>query len=253
MTRRLRYLFLVCFALALLGRVSYAQQAAAPATSPTTAVTVPDVAAPGSPAALAAAPVDPATHMIAKAIGAMNNNDEPGAEVDLTEAIRLNPKNPAAYVLRASLYCQKALWPQAEADFTAAQTLDPKNIVVKFNLVEVKFMQKQYDLARPGYVALEKDPDMGDIAVYKVFLCDLGAGHLDVAKKELDAFNDVGSKPSYYYSNAAWSLAHKNQADAQQWLASAKNIYSDRKNVFYLQGLIYMGYVSRATPTAAQK
>jgi Tfp pilus assembly protein PilF len=245
MTRRLRYPFLICFALALFGTVSYAQQTiAAPAKSPT---------APGTPTAPAAAPVDPATHMIAKAIGAMNNNDEPGAEADLTEAIRLNPKNPAAYVLRASLYCQKALWPQAEADFTTALTLDPKNIVVKFNLVEVKFMQKQYDLARPGYAALEKDPDMGDIAAYKVFLCDLGAGHLEVAQKELDAFNDVGSKPSYYYSNAAWSLAHKNQADAEGWLASAKRIYTDRKNVFYLQGLIYMGYLSRPDPAAAKK
>jgi hypothetical protein len=44
----------------------------------------------------------------------------------------------------------------------------------------------------PAFVALEKDPDMGDFASYKVFLCDLFGGHEDAASKELDAFNEAG-------------------------------------------------------------
>jgi len=120
--------------------------------------------------------------------------------------------------------------------------------VLKFNLVEVHFMQKQYDQARPGFVALERDPDMGDFALYKVFLCDLFGGHMDVAKKELDVFNDTMGNPSYYFANAAWSLAHNHVEDARSWLLSASRIYPPRKNMYYSQSLRDLGYLPLPQP-----
>jgi Tfp pilus assembly protein PilF len=188
-------------------------------------------------------PADASRQMILAAMERMNANDPDGALNKLSEAIRLNPRNSGAYVLRASLYCQKKQWPQAEQDFTSAQQLAPDNVALKFNIIEVKFMQKQYDAARPSYVALEKDPDMGDLAMYDVFLCDLGAGHLDAAARELSAFNQAGDNPSYYFSNAAWSIAHKKYDDAKGWLGSASRVYPPRKNAYYAEGLIYLGYL----------
>jgi len=231
----------VCFSLALFGsallltNIGRAQQAASP--TPAVAQT------PSTNAAAAAKPVDPSSHAMATAIGLMNANNVDGALAKLTEAIQLNPKNSAAYVLRASVYCQKSLWPQAEADFKTASDLAPGNVVLKFNIVTVKFMQKQYDAARPGYVALEGDPDMGDFASYNVFLCDLAAGHTDLAKKELDAFDTADTNASYYFGNAAWSIAHKNYDDARSWLTSASNIYPPRKSQYYAESLIYLGYL----------
>lgn len=190
-----------------------------------------------------AAASDPSSLAMATAIGKMNADDVDGAMAKLTEAITLNPKNSAAYVLRASVYCKKKQWPEAEADFKSAAAIDPNNVVLKFNLVEVKFLQKQYDVARPGYVALESDPDMGDFASYKVFLCDLAGGKEAQAQKELDAFNDAGSKASYYFANAAWDIVHKNYDGARDWLASAGRIYAPRKNAYYAEALIYLGYL----------
>jgi Tfp pilus assembly protein PilF len=190
-----------------------------------------------------AAKVDPSTRMVAEAIGLANKNKFSEALDRLNKAIQLNPKNSGAYVLRASLYCQQKKWDLAEADFETAAKLAPHNVVLKFNIIEVKFMQKQYDAARPGYVALESDPDMGDFASYKVFLCDLAGGHMDAAKKDLDAFDKFGGNPSYYFSNAAWSIYHKNYADARSWLQSAIHIYDPRKNSYYAESLIYLGYL----------
>ena len=180
--------------------------------------------------------------MIADSMKKMGANDVDGALNDLSQAVKLNPNSTGAYVLRASIYCQKKQWTQAEDDFKAAAQIAPTNSVLKFNLVEVKFMQKQYDAARPGYVELQKDPDMGDFASYKVFLCDLFGGHEAAAKKELDVFNDVVGNPSYYFSNAAWSLVHKNLEDARSWLLSASRIYPPRKNAYYAQSLRDLGY-----------
>jgi Tfp pilus assembly protein PilF len=189
------------------------------------------------------APVDPAVKMMQLAIQKMNANDIDGALDALTQALQLNPHSTGAYVLRASIYCQKKLWAQAEADFKAAAQIAPKNVVLKFNVIEVKFMQKQFDAARPGYVALESDPDMGDFASYEVFLCDLAGGHEALAKKELAAFDKADENPSYYFSNAAWSIAHKNYDDARTWFESASQIYPPRKNAYYAESLIYLNYL----------
>jgi len=181
--------------------------------------------------------------MIADAIQKMNANDIDGALNDLNQALKLNPNISDAYFLRASIYYQKKLWPQAENDFEAAARLTPSNMVLKFNVAETKFAQKQYDAAHSGFVALEKDPEMGDFASYKVFLCDLFGGHEDAAKKELDVFNDTMGNPSYYYANAAWSLVHKNIEDARSWLVSASQIYPAQKNALYSQSLRDLGYL----------
>jgi len=236
MSSRLVSLSLAYCALALCSLVS-GQSISTPATN--------------APAASKIA-VDPASKALSEAIIKMNANDVDGALAKLNEAIQLDPKIPGTYVLRASIYCQKKQWTQAEQDFRTASDMSPKNVVIRFNLVEVKFLQKQFDLARPGYVALEGDPDMGDLASYKVFLCDLFGGHEDLARKELDAFNKVGGNPSYYFSNAAWDLVHKNIDDARDWLVSASRIYSPRKNNYYASPLRDMGYLPIPEPKTAK-
>lgn len=196
-------------------------------------------------------PTDAAKQMITDAIKRMNANDTAGALNDLTQALKVNPNSTGAYVLRASIYCQQKKWTEAQADFEAAAKIAPTNTVVKFNLVEIKFMQKQYDAARPGFVALESDPDMGDFAKYKVFLCDLFGGHEAVARKELDVFNDVMGNPSYYFGNAAWSLVHKNTEDARSWLQSASRIYPAQKNLYYAESLRDLGYLPLPPPPSS--
>jgi Tfp pilus assembly protein PilF len=221
----------------------------------------PSGAAAASPTPVTAAPISPqsstpeltspaaeAQRKIADAIQSANANNMDGALHDLTEAIALNPNSTGAYVLRASIYTQRKMWPEAQADFNAAARLAPKNVVLKFNLVEMKFMQKQYDAARPGFVALSNDPDMGDFAQYKVFLCDLYGGHMDEAKKELDVFNDAMGNPSYYFANAAWDLYYKKIDDARSWLLSASRIYPAAKFTMYGQTLRDLGYLPIPEP-----
>jgi len=230
---RLRPLF---FALATSGFCAVLGHAQAPAGTATPA--------PGSGPGLTS-PIDPAQELIKSAMTKMNANDLDGALNDLTQAINTNPGSTGAYVLRASIYCQKKQWTQAENDFNAAAKIAPTNMVLKFNQIEVKFMQKQYDLARPGFLALVNDPDMGDFASYKVFLCDLMGGHEAQARRELDVFNATMGNPSYYFANAAWDLAHKNDDDARSWLGSALRIYPQRKNAYYAQSLKDLGLLQQ--------
>lgn len=198
-------------------------------------------------------PVEAARAKIAEAVKRMNATppDADGALADLTQAVQLKPDSAFAYLLRGSIYTQKKMFAEAEADFAAAYKIDPSNVVIKFNLSELQFMQKHYDEARTGFVPLQHDPDMGDFAMYKVFLCDLFAGHEDVAKSELDALDKKGDDASYYFSHAAWDLYHKNIDDARNWLVSASHIYEPKKFTTYGESLRYLGYLPLPQPKDA--
>jgi len=236
MPTRFRYLSLALFGLSfLLAPLGHAQKIATATNS------------------ASATPPDPASQAIAEAMLKIDANDVDGALAKLTDAIKANPKISGPYMFRASLYCQKKMWTEAEQDFEAAAKISPKNIVIKFNVVEVKFMQKQYDAARPGYLALETDPDMGDLAAYKVFLCDLLGGHEALARKELDVFNKVNDNPSYYFGNAAWDLVHQKVEDARSWLTSAAYIYPSGKIAYYATCLRDLGYLPLPPPPAPAK
>jgi tetratricopeptide (TPR) repeat protein len=215
-----------------------APPAAAPAASPGTLAPHTGLTTPGADA----------QQKIENAIKFMNTTDPDAAVNALTQAIQLNPSAGMAYVLRGSIYTQRHQWAAADADFTAAQRLAPGNVQLKFQTVELKFLQKQYDAARSGFLALEGDPDMGDFAKYKVFLCDLYGGHEPMARHELDVFNAAMGNPSYYFGNAAWDLYHKDIEGARSWLVSASHIYAVNKYVMYGQPLRDLHYLPLPVP-----
>jgi Tfp pilus assembly protein PilF len=210
-----------------------------PAPKPPPAAT--NVAA--TPAPLPAAQVDPnrSPHVAAlldEATQLMRENRYLPAMHDVVAALKLDPDNPAAYALRGNLFATKKMWTQAEADYATAIRLDRANLPLKFDLGQIDFAQKKYADARPFFAAAQPDPDIGDLAQYEVFLCDLLGGHEDVAAQELDVFNQVGSNASYYFANAAWSLTHHDKAKAREWLTSAGHIYTPYKFKLYADNLI---------------
>jgi hypothetical protein len=121
--------------------------------------------------------------------------------------------------------------------------LNSNYTIAHFNLNEIVFMQKKYEDARPGFVSLEKDIIWGDLATYKVFLCDLFGGHEEAAQSELASFDKASDEPSYYYANAAWFLFQKRPDDARPWLDSAAGIYAPEKGSLYTSSLEELGYL----------
>ncbi len=232
-------LYLVLFTLcAGFCSTGYAQQpttnappAPAPASAPSTNNT------PSEP------PVDSATLAIRETMQLLIQGHLDDAMTKVNSVIQADPKNANAYFMRGNVYAQKKLWDQAQKDYETTIQLDSKNSLAKFNLAEVKFVEKKYDAARTGFDALKSDSDWGDVAVYKVFLCDLFGGHEDVASKELDAFNKVGTNASYYFANAAWDLFHKKTEDARTWFRSISNIYGPQKIDLYAASLKELGYL----------
>jgi len=186
---------------------------------------------------------DPVTLLLREALQLLEQKQLDAALDKVNAALQTAPQNPAAYGLRGNIFALKKLWDQAAKDYQTVLQLDGKNIQVKFNLAELEFMQKKYDDARPGFIALGQNPDMGDLAAYKVFLCDLLGAHEEAAAKELDAFNQAGANASYYFANAAWSLYHHKTEEGRGWLLSAAKIYEPNKFRIYATTLMDLGYM----------
>jgi Tfp pilus assembly protein PilF len=212
-------------------------------STPTEPAGMPTASAPAAaPDASSTMPSDPAAPMLKKAYELLTKKDLDGALHLVDEAVKDNPKSFAALTLRGMIYSQKKDWTSAEADFQAALAIDPTNMVVKFNLGEIKFVQKDYAAARARFLPLTTDPVMGDFASYKVFLCDLFGGQEAQAQKELSAWNEE-TGPSYYYGTAAWDLVHKDTEGARSYLVSASGIFPASKNQFYAASLRDLGYL----------
>jgi len=163
--------------------------------------------------------------------------------VKLSNHLKNYPFDPVAYGDRGNVYAAKKEWILAQDDYRSALQINGKLAKAAFNLAEMDFAQKKYDEARPGFLALRSDPNLGDLAAYKVFLCDLLAGHEPIADKELDAFNQAGTEASYYFANIAWFLYHKKTDEARDWLDSAINIYEPYKIDLYSATLTELGYL----------
>jgi Tfp pilus assembly protein PilF len=161
----------------------------------------------------------------------------------VNEALVASPQSVPAFCLRGNIYAEQKLWDEAGKDYQTVLQLDSKNKQVRFDMAELAFIQKKYDEAQPGFAALKEDSDLGDLAAYKVFLCDLYGGHEEAAAKELDAFNQVGSNASYYFANVAWSLYHHKTEEGRTWILSAGNIYGPRKLSVYANSLVDLGYL----------
>jgi tetratricopeptide (TPR) repeat protein len=191
----------------------------------------------------------PASRPPTAATPALVPNEKPPQTLEQLNAYVIkHPESVAGYVARGNVYSTQKKFDLAQQDYKKAQEIDGNNSEVKFDLAENDFRQKNYDAARPGFVALQSDIILGDLAAYKVYLCDLFGGHEEQAAKELDAFNQVADNASYYFANIASCVYRGQKEEAKPWIFAAGKIYSRNKMLQYSYSLLDLGYLPLSHP-----
>ena len=179
---------------------------------------------------------NPVDSLLTESAQRLADGDYQGALSDASTALVLDPKNASAYEARGSIYIQQKLWDRAERDYISAYKLTP-DPVYKFKLGEIKFLQKAYVDARPRFAALTGDPNLGQLATYKAFLCDLLGRHDAAAARDLNELDQTPDGPAHYYCHAAWDLYHSQRADANKLFKTADALYGDSTRNLYLESL----------------
>jgi Flp pilus assembly protein TadD len=192
---------------------------------------------------------------------AFQQRDLTAARKLIEEADAANPGQAATINLRGEILLAQKDFDGAENAFKQAIKLDPNFHEAQFNLAQIPFKKKDYTKARDRFEALfSATPAPGgdknqvsQIIKFKVFLTLLLEGKDSRAQKMMEQFQFTGDTPALYYAQAAWEFKHNNAAKANDWIVSARKIYSPAMNLVFADSFYDLGWLQNlaAVPTTA--
>src|ERR1043166_9465808 len=200
-----------------------------------------------------------ATEKFEAAEQAFQQRDLTAARRLVDEADAADPNQPATINLRGEILLAQKDFDGAEAAFKQAAKIDPKFREAQYNLAQIPFKKKDYAKARDRFEALfTNTPAPGgdknqaaQVIKFKIFLTLLLEGKDSRAQKMMEQFQFTGDTPALYYAQAAWEFKHNNTAKANDWIVSAKKIYSPALNTVFADSFYDVGWLQPAQNVAA--
>jgi tetratricopeptide (TPR) repeat protein len=166
------------------------------------------------------------------------------------------PNQAASYNLRGEVFMEEKKFDEAEDAFRKAFTADPKFREAQYNLAQIPFKKKDYAKSRERLEALFGETPGGDqnqaaqLIKYKIYMTLLLEGNDAQAQKMMDQFKFTGDTPALYYAQAAWAFKHDNPDQGNDWINSARKIYSPALNIVFADSFYDLGWLKRAPETA---
>jgi len=191
---------------------------------------------------------------------AFQQRDLTAARRLVDEAAAANPNQAATINLRGEILLAQKDFDGAENAFKQAIKLDPKLSEAHYNLAQIPFKKKEYTKARDRFEALfaATTPAPGSdknqtsqIIKFKIYLTLLLEGKDSRAQKMMEQFQFTGDTPALYYAQAAWEFKHNNPAKANDWIVSARKIYSPALNYVFADSFYDMGWLQNQATTSA--
>jgi len=167
----------------------------------------------------------------------------------LDETDSADPNQPASLNLRGEILMEQKDFDQAETLFKKALKEDPKYREAQFNLAQIPFKKKDYSKARDRLEALFAATPGGDknqaaqLIKFKIFMTLLLEGKDSRAQKMMDQFQFTGDTPALYYAQAGWEFKHNNPDKANDWISSARKIYSLALNLMFADSFYDAGWL----------
>ena len=199
-----------------------------------------------------------ATEKFEQAEQAFQQRDLTAARKLIDEADAADPNQPATINLRGEILLAQKDFDGAEAAFKQAAKIDPKFREAQYNLAQIPFKKKEYTKARDRFEALfNATPAPGgdknqasQIIKFKIYLTLLLEGKDSRAQKMMEQFQFTGDTPALYYAQAAWEFKHNNAAKANDWIVSARKIYSPALNMVFADSFYDLGWLQQNVAAA---
>ena len=165
------------------------------------------------------------------------------------------PNDPRIPNLRGEILMEEGRLDEAEHAFREAASRDAKFREAQYNLALIAFKKGDYAKARDQFEALfgaspnDANSQAGQLLKYKIFLTLLLEGKEEQAQQLMDQFKFTGDTPALYYSHAAWEYQHSRREQGDDWVRSAKKIYSPALNVVFADAFYDLGWLQgKETP-----
>ena len=151
-------------------------------------------------------------------------------------------KNPGLYNVKGSCYVEHKNYPKAQEFFLKAHEMDPQNPSVRFNLGEVYFISKQYDLSRKEFSKISQELDalvaktdipeeqkpnlaIRSLVDFKLYLIALALKDEKAALALEGKYSAMDDTPYSLCIEAVKSFRKKDITEAERKLQSAHSIY----------------------------
>ncbi|MGI8430787.1 MAG: tetratricopeptide repeat protein, partial [Chthoniobacterales bacterium] len=187
---------------------------------------------------------------------AFQQRDFAGALTFLNLADEGAPDRAESINLRGEIYMENGKLDAAEDAFLAATKADPKFREAQYNFAQIPFKKKGYAKSRERLETLYAQTPGGEknqaaqLIKYKIFMTLLLEGNDAQAQQMMDQFKFTGDTPALYYAQAAWAFQHKNTDQGNDWIKSARKIYSRALNIVFADTFYDIGWLQRAPETA---
>ncbi len=190
---------------------------------------------------------------------ALQQRDLTAARKLIDEADTADPNQAPVLNLRGEILLEQKDYDAAEKEFLRATKVDPKYRDAQYNLALIPFKKKDYTKARERFEALFSSTSGADkdraaqLIKYKVYLTYLLEGKDARAQKMMEQFQFTGDTPALYYAQAAWEFKHGDTAKANDWVTSARKIYSPALNGVFSDAFFDQGWLqspNAEAPTA---
>jgi len=167
----------------------------------------------------------------------------------LDRADEASPNEPAFANLRGEILMEQKKFDEAETVLRKAVAADPKFREAQYNLAQIPFRQGQYAKARERLENLfsampgdEKD-QAAQLIKFKIFMTLLLEGREAQAQQLMDQFKFTGDTPALYYAQSAWEFKHGHKEQGEDWVTSARKIYSPALNVIFADAFAGLGWL----------
>jgi tetratricopeptide (TPR) repeat protein len=180
---------------------------------------------------------------------AFQQRDFETARKFVEEADGADPNQATILTLKGEILMEQKDFDGAEAAFKKAAKVDPKFREAQYNLAQIPFKKKDYAKARERFETLFSQTPGGDknqaaqMIKFKIFMTFLLEGKDSRAQKMMEQFQFTGDTPALYYAQAAWEFKHNNPTKANDWIASAKKIYSASLNGVFSDSFYDLGWL----------
>ena len=161
----------------------------------------------------------------------------------LDMADQIHADVPDTWIMRGAIYAEQHAFEKAADAFEKANKLNPGDFWPPYNIAELLLVQKKYAEAEGAFEKLSVYQGHEELVQFKIVFADVMQGKKDDAKKVLDTMKFPSNTPAYYFANAAWYFANKDEKQGNYWTHAGIKVFGLDHCVSYYDILADVGWV----------
>ena len=167
----------------------------------------------------------------------------------IDELDKVSKDHPAALGLRGGCYVEMRAFNKAYAIFEKLLQLAPKSTNISFNLAELDFVMKKWELAHKRFTELitllpANNKSLRQLSEFKLLLCKLKSNRVEEARAMQNKYGEWDDTPYYYYARAAILYHDGKDEEAKKLLRDALFVWRDKAQLSAWQDtMIEIGFV----------